>query len=552
MSEGRRGAARALFSDVDRVIGRQLRVALALMTAGALAEAAGLLTLLPLIKLADKTEGYDPGAMIPLGLDPFFSVLILFVVLMTGRAAILLHRDQKLARLEQDYDVSLRLRAAATLAARGWPFASRIGQAGMQTLLANDVPRSGFAVHQGLGAATALLLLVAQFAVAAVLSPVMALGALALLALGLPWQVALARRGQASGAHIVDRQGDAAHAAFAFHAGLKAAMAQGSVAGFLAAYRAALGDLASGLIGYATDMARSRARHAVAAAFAAALVIGTGHWLALDLPRLIALLILFARMSGPAQALQQAVVGLAAYAPSFAAIEARLGPLLAETPPEGPPPAPLDWQTLALHGVGLHRADGFSLAPVDVLLHPGEWVALLGPSGAGKTTLIDIIAGLVDPTEGALTVDDQPLDPPRLAAWRAGIAYVGQQEVPVETTVAGALGAGSEAERWRALELVGLAATIRATATGLALPLDDRGTRLSGGERQRLLIARALLRQPRLLLLDEATAAIDVAAERALIERIRADRPDLAVLLVAHRGESAALCDRALTLPTPR
>jgi ABC-type multidrug transport system fused ATPase/permease subunit len=84
------------------------------------------------------------------------------------------------------------------------------------------------------------------------------------------------------------------------------------------------------------------------------------------------------------------------------------------------------------------------------------------------------------------------------------------------------------------------------------MPLADRGARLSGGERQRLLIARALLRNPRLLLLDEATAAIDVGGERSLVEALRAAHPDMAVLLVAHRAESAALSDRSLVIEAPR
>jgi len=545
--------ARRLFNDVRRHFGRSLGLTAALMVAGALAEGLGLLTILPLLALA------TPGRPAPTWLrglsahaDLFVILLGLFIVIMVLRAGILLLRDHAVARLESDYDVSLRVRAAATLAARGWPFAAGIGQAGMQTLLANDVPRTNIALHQGLAAATVGFMLVVQLAVAASLSLPMAGGALVLLALGLPAMIALSRRGRSTAEEIIDSQEESSQAVFTFHAGLKAALAQERVGDFLRAYHATLDRLRGLYIGFSDDLARSRARHAVAAAVAAAGVIGVGHALHLDLARLVALLILFARMSGPAQALQQSLVGISAYATSFAAIEGRLGTLVDAPPADAGEGEALDWQALECRALALHRGAGSGLAPTSLAVHRGEWVAIIGPSGAGKTTLVDLVAGLLAPDSGQLLVDGHPLDAMRGQAWRRSLSYVGQQESPFDTTVHAALGGAPAEHCWEVLRLVGLDCLVRAAPEGLAMPLADRGARLSGGERQRLLIARALLRNPRLLLLDEATAAIDVGGERTLVEAVRAARPGMAALLVAHGAESAALCDRSLVIEAPR
>jgi ABC-type bacteriocin/lantibiotic exporter with double-glycine peptidase domain len=540
---------RGLLTDVRSVAGRQLGACAALTLAGALAEGAGLLMLLPMLSLLSNRHGRVAerlGAILPPRLL-LPAILVLFLLVMATRAAILLARDRSVARLENAYDVSLRLRVAVTLADRGWPAAALLGQAGMQNLLASAIPRSVTAIHYAIQLATAAFLLAVQLLLAAWLSWPLALAAIAILALGIPWLIALTRLGEASGEQMASGQHESTRAAYEFHAALKVALAQGSVADFIDAYHAQLVSLAGHYFGFASAMARSRATHSVGAAVAGVLIVGTGYALAIELPRLIALLILFSRMSGPAQGLQQSLGSLASYLPSFTQIKVALGEL-SPLHALAPPAAPLEWQSIAAAGLSLDRGEGGGLAPVDFALARGEWLALSGPSGAGKTTLIDIVAGLHRPTAGTLSIDGTSLDEGCTKAWHASLSYVCQQETPFEPTIRAALGDWPDERCWDALALAGLAEIIRATPAGLDTLLSERGARLSGGERQRLLIARALLRDPALLILDEATAALDVASERALVERLRAARPGMAVLLVAHRAESLGLCDRTLAI----
>ncbi len=548
----------ALFRDYRAFAGARLWLALALMLLGSIAEGFGLLLIVPLVSIAMGDGTAVPGSMSGwagalIDGQRLGSALGLFVGAMAVRSVLLYARDLMLARLEAGYEASLRLRAAATLAERGWAFASHVGQAGMQSLLLNDVPRAGNAVSFLQHLAIAVVMLAVQFALAALLSPALTAVAFVILVIGFLASAGWTRRGVKSGIALVERAEESTSSGFRMHAGLKSALAQGTVAQFLREYRVSLDAAKLETVRFVDDLARARSFGFLGSAIAAALLLFVGvRVLALPLPVLIAALVLFARMSGPAQSLQQGFQNVAAYAPAFGSIKRRVGSLAPPTAVEPQAAQPLDWQKLDFRQISYMHAPGLGIAHSSLDLARGEWIGIAGGSGTGKTTLIDIAAGLVAPQEGSITVDGHHLSGVTLDRWRAGLAYVGQEGSVFDDTVRGNLLAegavATDGDLWWALEIAGLALRVGALPNGLDERVGDRGSALSGGERQRLTIARALLRRPSLLLLDEATSALDADSEAVLLDHLKALDPRPAGLVVAHRPSTLNHCDSVITI----
>lgn len=548
----------ALPRDYVRVTGPVLWLAALLMALGALAEGFGLLMIVPLATVAIGGEAPLGSSRIGVLIDAIpadqrFAIAIgLFIGAMALRSVLLFARDVLAARLRADYERSLRICAVATFAQRGWPFASRIGQPGMQSLLLNDVPRAGQAANDLQGIATAAIVLAVQLALTAILSPVLTLFALALLVAGLVALKGSLARVARSGTAIVRENEQSAGSGMRLHSGLKAALAQGTISQFLAEYGSALDRLRTEGLDFTRHYVLARQVAALGGAVAAAALLFVGAIiLKLPFPVLAASLVLFARMTAPAIGLQQSLQQYAVNAPAFAAIVSRLGGL-DPVDARSSGARPLEWKGLTLDHIGFVHGEGRGLQSVSLNLAAGEWLGITGRSAAGKTTLLDVIAGLLEPQSGSIQLDGKPLKGERLERWRAGLAYVGQEGALFNDTVrANLLAEGVRAtdrKLWDMLELCGLAARVRAFDHGLDQPVGDRGSLLSGGERQRLVIARALLRKPSLLVLDEATAAIDLAAEAELLAGIRTLPHRPAALVVAHRELTLAHCDRAIAI----
>jgi ATP-binding cassette subfamily C protein len=193
---------------------------------------------------------------------------------------------------------------------------------------------------------------------------------------------------------------------------------------------------------------------------------------------------------------------------------------------------------------------------VTAVIPAGRVTALVGESGAGKSTLCDLAVGLLTPTEGEVRLDGRPLDPALARRLRASVAYVGQEPFLFEDSLRHNLcwgcGPVQEAEIWQALETVEAAGLARRLEGGLDGRIRRDGARFSGGERQRLRLARALLRRPRLMVLDEATNALDLEAESRVLQALFAARGGASVLMVSHRPANLALAEHVIVLEEGR
>ena len=232
----------------------------------------------------------------------------------------------------------------------------------------------------------------------------------------------------------------------------------------------------------------------------------------------------------------------------------RQTPDVAEAPGAvDPPPADGRGGAVVFTGVSFrHGARSQGLEEVSFAAAPGETVALVGPSGAGKTTLVRLALRMIDPQSGAITLDGVDLKQLKMAALRSTVALVPQDVALFNDTLAANIAFArpdsTEDQIRAAADSAELTEFIAGLPEGLLTKVGERGLKLSGGERQRVGIARALLADPRVLILDEATSALDSRTEAAIQDTLRKARQGRTTLVVAHRLSTIADADRIIVL----
>ena len=194
-------------------------------------------------------------------------------------------------------------------------------------------------------------------------------------------------------------------------------------------------------------------------------------------------------------------------------------------------------------------SEEMALKGVTLTIPRGQSIAFTGPSGAGKTTMVDLLLGLLDPVRGEILVDGENIQE-HLSAWQRNIGYIPQFIYLSDESLRSNIAFGipekeiDDEKVWKALRLAQLEDFVTRLPDGLDALIGERGVRLSGGQRQRIGIARALYHDPQVLVMDEATSALDNITEKQIIQAIEELKGDRTIITIAHRLTTVMKCDR--------
>ncbi|MCW2780405.1 MAG: transporter, ATP-binding protein [Marmoricola sp.] len=551
--------ARACLRLMSDTVGR-LAVArlIALQVLVALMEGLGLVLLVPVLQaLGGSNRLKLPGVSLHVSLTQAFAMVIAVVCLRAlgqWRAAVLAV-DIRLTTID-----TMRLRLIDDLYASDWSYLADQRRSHVVQRLTTDVERAHSALATLVRLVVGTLVLLATIAVALLIAP--AIGGLAVAVLVLV--TVLAGR-STRGAAVLGRTMTTRMAGFG--AALSDSLASMRVMRAHGA-AAAWSDLVAGEATRVRQVRRSfvdrsagiGAALGVVAVLAVLAVILVGRKAGMSVAELATLAVVATRLLTSAQNLLTSAQTFANDAPALTNLTAFGAEARAHREQTGSAPAtvPADLSAplVSLRGIGISYASDPNpvLEGVDLDVPRHGLVAVTGPSGSGKSTLLDIVLGLLPPDTGQVLVDGAPLQD--LVGWRARVGYAPQQTVLVPGTVLQNLAWSAQPGKvvtrdvaWNALWIACLDEVVAALPGGLLAPLHDMAE-LSGGEQQRLSIARALVRDPELLVIDEATSGLDHETEMRVLDRLLDG--SRTVLLVTHRTATASRADATLRLEDGR
>ncbi len=568
---------RRLLVDIASHMGVRGAETVAFVLLGALLEGTGILLLVPFLSLV--IDAHAVPTAVQRAMDTAFSafsattrveklglLIGVFVALMLIRAFVIVRRDSLIVRLESTFISSVRSRLTHKLAAADWAVTSRLRHSRIAHFMGADMQQLSNATYFLCHDTVSIVLILSQAAIAFYLSPVIATIAVIVIVVGAFTLPPILERARRFGEFVANANLSLVEDTGQFLAALKLAISQNLQKRFTTEFDATLTDLAEQQVSYARRMTVMRQIVTTASSLVGVCIVVLGIAVFnVQASVLITLLILFSRINSPATQIYLEAQHLMLVLPVYeriTALEAELtamtGTIKANGSQDGPPSGGIRFEDVSfLYEAGQQSpSERGGIRSLSIEIERGSIVGITGPSGAGKTTFADILVGLYPPQSGKLFVGGMEISGDAVTGWRNQISYVAQDPFLFHDTIRRNLlwssPSSSETDLWAALEFVDFADFVRRAPQGLDTIVGERGSLMSGGERQRINLARAILRKPRLLLLDEATNAIDIDGEKIVLDRLAMIVPRPTIVIVAHRAESLRTCERILRFDSGR
>lgn len=546
-----------LLGVVRRETGREFDKAALLQISGSLSEAFSVALLVPLVKLiADgKPITLNLGGMsLQLSLP---LLLALFVALVVLRSLALERKEAFNARVTFGFAERMSGRLFAAIAATRWTVVSRWRAADMTQAVTGDGDRMLHAIDLLLTLVQSIAMAVIFTVLSLLISWQMTAMAVAAGAVLLVLTLPARRKSVDEGHRMVEARRLQFRITDDFLNGLRTAKAFGLEGMHVSAMRDVLARIRAVNVGFMMMRARSTSLFQIATAATMAVFVYVALSVyGLGLERIVALIFLYVRLAPRVVALHSTMQELLSQLSGVEAVLAMLTTAESHAEQRGADDAeaPRLRRAITVQDVDFsyEGADRRALNGISVEIPAGRITALVGPTGSGKSTFVDLLLGLVPCDSGRILIDGRELTEDVTAAWQRHVAYVPQETFLFNGSIADNLRMvrpeAQDADLWEALQLADAVNFVRALPGGLLHEVGDRGRSLSGGERQRLAIARALLRKPDLLILDEATSALDALSQRRVAEAIRGLCGEMTVIAVAHRDSMIAFADNVVRL----